>query len=445
MNIADIQQKKEILKPVVIINIVRVLLCFFLLSYYLIPRSCFDVLSRLFPSLHPRSSITFLCICSVIYCGAIIASMAVFVEKNIIQSKNAINKFDIPVWLPIVVWMIPIVAALIQWRQYSDFALPICSVILSFCAGIFASLLAGSTRNMIHVFALIVLIQGVFALLLRRIFANVVLSGTVWREGGTFHDPNALAFLCSIGVVMGLVSIALGNQKQGEYLYCSITTAIAAVALFSTWNRGAVLALALALMWFGAKYMSSKLVRCLIIVFMCLLLIFVQYRRSEGRENAASANQSAANRVAIWQAAAKEYTRHWLVGSGVSPVMIIRIDAPTSKSEGRSVLQTLDGPKNVVLYFLNEFGITGGVILVLGYLCIHGLLAAKEVKDSPNAIVISISWIFIVLYSLVDTAFGGPSQYCGNAVVGCLYGTTILLGRNCFPEAKSAPLLESEN
>lgn len=413
------------------LNLLRMLLCFFVLAYYLIPRTYFSVLGWTLAYQAPISSTVCRCVCSVVYCvGSIIAIAVVSAEANAADHSLRVKLSDCP-WLPVVIWFVPLGVSLFQWRQYPDFVMPICSIILSFCTGVMASLISGGARNAMRALLFIVVVQGVYSLYYRSIMGNVIRSGSLWREGGTFDDPNALAILSAVGLAVGLVQVTFSYERGGQYVLFALASAVSGAALLSTFNRGATLAVTVAMIWFSARQMTAGWARWLIIVFMCSLVFFVQFERWSGRDNAASSNLSAANRIEIWRQAAIDFGKHCISGNGVRPVMAIHIQAPTSKSAGRPVDQTVDGPKSVLLYFVDQFGLAGALPLLLGFSFVRKSFVSRAPKSVPEDHVIATAWVAVACYSLVDTAFGGPTQYCGNAIVGYLYASTILLTKKC--------------
>lgn len=409
-------------------TLIRYVLSFSAVAYYLVP----DVFLRLgepgwwLMDAFKSSSATLHSWASVIFCLMAISALAFEDQRRHLKMAKTENLWSrFPSWLPFFVLCVPMLAVLVNQRQNADIAPAVCSTVLAFSTGVIATLLAKTAKAAITIFLVLVVIQAGFALYFRTIFGNVLLSGSIWREGGTFNDPNALSVLAVSGSALAFVMFSLSQQQKRGLLY-GVAAAISLAALLVTWSRGGAISLGIALVWFSIRYVPQRFGRVVIALCMCLLVGLIMYNRGTGSRNSASAQQSVANRFVVWVQGVEILEKHWLTGIGVGP-LIIRVSAPTSTSNGNLVAQTVNGPKNVVLYFMDELGVIGMVLLALAFTCIHQMLVAASKKPNPEAIALSTAWIALMLYSFIDTTFGGPRQYYGNAIVGYLYASTVLL------------------
>jgi hypothetical protein len=364
---------------------------------------------------------------SVAFCIGVVALVAYTEFKFLHFTSSARNEnWSLPIWIPLTVFFVPMLVIVVSPKSNAVLSAAVCSIMVAICTGIVAAFITGSVGRAILGLLIAVCVQSAFALYLRNSSANLILSGTLLREGGTFNDPQALSALCAVGASVGLAGLMLANTSSNQLFY-GLFAALSISGLIVTWDRGASFALSAALIWFSLKYPLPKSTRIMVVTATVLLSLFVLASRSLGAANYASNYQSAANRLIIWQRGFANFEQHWLGGADIGS-LTIHFNAPTDTSHGKMLPQAVDGPESEYLFFLDEFGVSGIVILLLFYICIRNLLK-RSVDHGEYSALLSVAWATLAIYSLVNTPFGGPSQPSGNAMVGFLIGATILVGR----------------
>jgi O-antigen ligase len=155
------------------------------------------------------------------------------------------------------------------------------------------------------------------------------------------------------------------------------------------------------------------------IVMVCLMALVLAVRVA-GPVNRASSNRSVHGRVLLWKEGLGLFEKHWLTGVGVGSLEL-HITVPTTG--GAETADTESEPKNLVLFWLDEMGLSGGLFLIAFIVLIAKVL---QNKTSTLTLGISAAWIVLLVASLVDTPFGTAGRYYGNAVVGSLLGATLM-------------------
>lgn len=302
-------------------------------------------------------------------------------------------------------------------------------ILLSTAFGLLAARLCDRPTWIIAAVCAAAGIEAAYAVYAHTHGQHIFHSGNIARAGGTFDQPNYLYFvaLCAIPLA---VSLVMSNRPATTYA-ASIALAVLLSALFLSASRGGVIAVCAGLFWIIRRYAPPKaiLAALVLMVTACALVFGV---RSGGRENAASTGRSNDSRVAVWRRGVTVFENNWAAGVGVGGLEIpIRAEV-----NGVIVTVPMSDPKNIALYWLDEFGIAGAVLLV-GFGA--AIAASLRGRRSPVAASIGASWIAILCAGLFDTPLGTPLTLAGNAIFGALLGATILIGNE--PDSP-APLLQ---
>ena len=80
-------------------------------------------------------------------------------------------------------------------------------------------------------------------------------------------------------------------------------------------------------------------------------------------------------------------------------------------------------PRNIFFQWISDFGVGGGVLLVVFAVSIAQLLRKTDRRLTAG---LGVAWLFIFYASLWDVWFGTAMSASGNALVGCLLGITLL-------------------
>ncbi len=81
-------------------------------------------------------------------------------------------------------------------------------------------------------------------------------------------------------------------------------------------------------------------------------------------------------------------------------------------------------PKNLILSWLDEMGIAGGVLFVLFLTTIARTTACTRTTAS---VAVTAAWLGLFIFGIFATPFGMASHSYGNALLGALLGLTLLL------------------
>jgi hypothetical protein len=98
-----------------------------------------------------------------------------------------------------------------------------------------------------------------------------------------------------------------------------------------------------------------------------------------------------------------------------------------------------EDPKNIPMDWLDEMGVSGGVLLVLLIITIRNIIRRDT---SVYAIAIGASWLSVIVAGQFDTVFGSAYRGYANSLIGALLGTTLLLpsSKDQSPAGTVSPL-----
>ena len=252
-------------------------------------------------------------------------------------------------------------------------------------------------------------------------------SGTVARAIGTTGNPLQVSatFLTCIPLS---VSLALTHRGVVRTLYQSALILMLA-SLLLTWNRGDMTSLT----WMLNRALSNKklIVGSAAILFAFALLEFLV--RSHGIVNQGSSHRSIFGRTLIWQQAWHVFTDHWLFGVGFCQV---RFPVVHQVPGGRIVEELFDSPANVYLSILDQAGLCGGILAL-----IFAVSLKKAIRCNLGGLNLAVCciWTSFLIAGLWDNVFGVWLAATGNALVGALFGITLLLRRENLSKDDADP------
>jgi|GEM_PF-1378400 len=411
-------------------NPISIFLAFWFFAYFLLPSSLWARLSfgallthwveEAFP-ITPHKFQWF---------SAIFLALATIAVVVFVQRKEALNK-SIALVVLVCMYVAAFLPPLILSSPDTTQVQTACSTLIAFCTGLICTLLLRRAKIGVFLLCLFGLIQGLFVIYYAKMGVHYVISGSISRAGGTFTDPSSVCTLMLLGLPLAMSQVLFGNkysksslQEQGFWV---VTISVMFAALVLTWERGGALALSIALLWLFNQFAGEWRVRIFVSLIAILIPVVVCGHRNFGDISSASAQRSTSGHYLLWKDGAKLFQDNWLTGVGVNAVLIETI-TPT-QDPGVMVSQANPDPKNLFLYWLDEFGISGGVLfigflLAVPYSITHVL---KVVSDKSVAMGVFASWIALFVAGIFDTPFGVAERSCGNLLVGILVGITVLL------------------
>ncbi len=384
-----------------------------LLAYYLLPNT---LLGRISPGglvmeVHQPPA-TWLCLGGTVLWFALAAALLAAPALRRAQPRF------LPVWLLVSVFCVPLLAAAADGSGEPEQSLAAASVVGALATGaIAAALVQGRVGPGLTAVASL---AALYAIVYQRERTHGLLSGTVLRAGGTFDDPNNLYVLMLVAL-----PLAVAGALQAERAWPRFAYLVAASAEFSalmmTWFRGGAIGLALALATF--VYMVTRSTRAAVTVLICAVALagVVTGVRMAGPQNRASATVSAQARVRQWWSALATFSAHPITGVGVNSY-----NAPVVSTRGGvTTYNVTSDPKGILLHWLVERGIAGGLLFVLFVWTIASLV--RSASPDTDVAAIAAAWVGLLAVGCVDTPLGMPGRYAGTCCFGLLLGATAML------------------
>lgn len=290
-------------------------------------------------------------------------------------------------------------------------------VLLSFLMGLLSARLLG-LENGITALCLLSCVQCVYMTHMYYYRSDSFMSGSLLRAGGTFKQPIEVYtfFLVCIPLLKGLYECSSARWIK---IGLACIGGLMGSCLLITWNRGAFLALTVSVTWLFWRINTNRKVVLALALTLILIFSAVVAVRSWGPANRRSADISAFARLVIWKHAWNMFVNNAETGVGPSHVTF----AVQSKRAGAFHEDTLRQPLNSVLYWLDEFGVLGGVLF--------GAMAVSTIKifrstTAPIALGIAAAWMGLFIAGLTDTTLALTFRKSENALIGMLLGFTVL-------------------
>lgn len=261
-------------------------------------------------------------------------------------------------------------------------------------------------------------VQSIIAIVYQSKAIHTFVSGTVMRAGGTFDTPSDL-YLIPLFILPLAVQRILSSDKTLPSVFYMLCGGSMLTALVLTWERSGFLAVCIGLFWLVRKRITVKkqVIGFTIVLFLICNVFFV---RSNGPINNASSMRSIHSRFYLFEAGAMIFTHHMLNGVGVGCLSLPAQVTLHGKTEDVQMLQ----PYNQCLYWLDEMGIVGGVLIASFFAFIY-----KTVSNSSSNVATGVAaiWIAVLIASLFNTIFGCDEFSPGNMLIGSLLGITMRL------------------
>jgi hypothetical protein len=319
---------------------------------------------------------------------------------------------------------------------------------LSLSAGLLCALLCQNTLQGVVLLIISITLQSLYALIYWRHGQYGVLSGTIFRAGGTFNSPNLLACMLSstIFLIGGLIYETQSRSKPlWMCLYGSLF--VCALTLFLTWSRSAFMAVGMSILvilrkvtrkskllptdvvpsphrsyyrkFFYSRY-SALLLTALTLSFVLLCFTF----RGLGARNARSLHGSNRGHIHFLTTGWNIFLHHWLYGDNWETA-VTYYTVPHSLTPGGLRIQMVyasDNPACLPLYILDTFGIVGAfwMLLVIGTIWRCLTPETRPLHTAQKA-----AWLCYAVTSFFNIVF--DSDYpTGIYFVGFLLGLTLL-------------------
>jgi hypothetical protein len=296
----------------------------------------------------------------------------------------------------------------------------LCSVLTSICAGITIAVLCSTPNRLILIVFVLVLIQSGYAIYYQHAGINTFVAHGIVRAGGTFNDP---AGICISALIVLPLVVAQGfhtDEKGRSYWLIGLPIMLAGFMLSA--STFSTIALTMSLAWLLSRLIYDK--RIVMTVGMCIfcLLLLIFYHRGPFFLTIGSLQGAIDQQLSRWHTGAAPFEHNWLVGSGLR-----NTDAwngSTMISDETSAA-TAVAANDILIFWLNEFGIAGGLLFAVFSATIY--YALRPHMKTAVGLGLTASWIALAVDGIFDVPFGVGGLYFGNALVGCLTGATMLL------------------
>jgi O-antigen ligase len=240
----------------------------------------------------------------------------------------------------------------------------------------------------------------------------------IWATGswattplvGTFYWHNQMAiFLVMVLLPFGVRLMMV--QPRARVSYLLVAGYLVAVFLLAR-SVGALLALLLALLYFGVRIWSADAKRSLWIplVPIALIVILLPFRTLYGPYitrivNIVGGGHSVEARLDYWAAAWTIFTKHTVFGTGLGTFEFLY------PQYQKTLASYSNDPHNLLMQLLAETGIIGAVI-VFGFLIWLGwrmFRATPAAGAAPLAMALEAAFVAGIVHSLMDFDWGFPA------------------------------------
>lgn len=291
--------------------------------------------------------------------------------------------------------------------------------------GLLAARICNTTIQVIKIFVVLVTIQCGYAFWYYVFRDEQFISGTVHRIGGTYNHPTGIATVTLVSV-LGAVYLVLSSDSRRLSLLWAICALSSFIALYLTWTRGCTLALLFGLpvmLWHSTR---NKRIVAASSLLLTLLVFMTWYHRVDGLQNANSSSRSLSSHQTLMRNGIDVFRRNWLTGVGIGELAVPNQPsqdfAPTFNTG-----QVFPEPKNQLIFWLCEMGLSGGLLFVL-----FTVSLARTVSSSyePCVAFLKGAWVAMIVAVSCDTLFGLASRPYGTVTFATLIGATLLLSKS---------------
>jgi hypothetical protein len=407
------QSDKHFDKPDILVSLICATTSSCLLAGYILPNTIFQRLSILsfinFQQLASRSLFPPIC-------GLIVVSAACSFILSQLSGKSSF------LWL-LTSSLGALYAAQSILLAHSDFeaSADCLAAAIAFSVGIFCAAICGRPSVLARVMSFLGMVQSLYAIGYYALSTNMLVSGDVYRAGGSFIRPNFLYPIMIFCLPLAVSEAIRADRKTQRILWCFCGTAMFAALIF-TWYRGGLLGIAVGGGWMAFRLIASKRAAIFVTLGLCLVFGASLVVRTNGPLNSQSSNRSLIGRDRLWQAGWSQFLQQ-PVGVGLAKLRLHVISGRGDKAEYRQ-------PQNIELYFMDELGVFGAGLFLLFAISIT--LTVRQ-NYTPTGAGIGAAWIALLVAGQTDTPFGVTDRISSIALLGALLGMTLLLNASGKP------------
>jgi O-antigen ligase len=287
-------------------------------------------------------------------------------------------------------------------------------------AGLLATRLCGRFRYALVLLLALVLLQEGYAFTAYLHAKHIVVSGTVRRAGGTFDAPNTLGLMAAAALPITCLFLLeprpLWQRALSGLCLCGLMGLLALSG-----SRAAALGLAVATVWMLWKVTEQRRQSPLRsawfwggITASLGAILFINGMRLWGHINRVSTDRSSLGHLRLWRHGFHVFAKHWLFGAGLGYISLA--------TEDNIVDYVAYDPENLLLQWLEQFGVIGGVLFLLAvYLVVRAIKGRSLCHMTLQAM-----WAATAIVGCFNPVLA-TSSMAGGALVGVLLGSTLLL------------------
>jgi len=326
--------------------------------------------------------------------------------------------------------------------------------------GLLAAMIAGSAKRLLMVVVTLSTTQAVYAMLDEITLKSGILSGTVYRIGGTFGHPGRLYIEMLLSLPLVVVLTVSTPYKTARFFGIACVLLLLAT-LFLTYYRSGMFALLITSPWLAWRLgVKTRLV--IFTTAICLsAFILVWGIRTIGMSNERSTYRSTNGHFLLMRDGLLNFQQHWLTGNGPGRLHHLIVDQPID----RTIPVYYTEPKSLPIEWLDEFGIVGAGLyffLILSLLesvksayyrdtsknsaygnvtdCVSptklinvldfSMSSHKRFTDCTIILGITAAWLALITIGLFDTPFGISDCAAPTAIATSLLGALLLPRKN---------------
>lgn len=401
-----------------VITTARMVISVFLLAWFFLPNTFVASVSpgALFQLIsthttyvidHFLASVFLISVTVLFFCWTTLRSYTKFVKPRI------------PLWLPFTSLLVPMLSTFFLSSAYTDLKTAVATMMLAIATGLLSAWVAGSIRRASETICFVGLVQAIYTIWYQRTGFNSLLSGDVHRAGGTFNDPYGVCVLMLLVIPAATVTLISRTNKLPVSLLAMTSLTMAGAALVLTWTRSYIVAAAVALYWLFTRFSRLRSVSAGVTIVLFSICVVAVMHRSGSAIAQTSTERSNESRIVLWQDGIQIFRNNWLAGVGVGELNI----KPRARQNTRPIV--MNEPKNMILDWLDEYGLTGGIIFAMLIISIASII--RLASDRRYALGVAAGWIAFFIAGLADTPFVTVTHFSGDCAFGFLIGCTQLL------------------
>jgi len=290
-------------------------------------------------------------------------------------------------------------------------------ILIPIGTGLLAARLCNTPTRAAQVLTILVAMQSYYAIRYLLHGVGILWSGDIPRAGGTYGKPTAVYTMALICLPFAM-SLAFQDRPKAARWVWAVCALIMLAALVTTWYRFPILALALAGGWLSFRLIGKRTLTFAIQLILVLLVLLSWHIRSEGVANQISSERSELSHSICWRLGLQTFHNHLFTGVGPAQLQII------VHSQATNAVYHLQEPKNLLIMWLAEFGISGGVLMAL-----FVVVLVKVMKQGRSIMTdaIAVSWIAVAVAGISDTPIGVSDRPYSNLLLGVLLGMSLLV------------------